>query len=82
MTSDDYRPCVVLNRGGEMRRASVRDARIHNPAQALRQLFEDKAAWVAPEDAAGVLEAYHAAVTHAASLPAWAAEFGPAQVPP
>lgn len=82
MTSDDYRPCVVLNRSGELRRANIRCVRLQDQAQALQKLREDKAAWVRPEDADTVLAAYRAEVTHAASLPAWAAEFGPAPVPP
>lgn len=82
MTSDDYRPCVILNRAGELRRANIRYTRLQDRAQGLQKLREDKAAWVRPEDAAEVLAAYHAEVAHAAMLPAWAAEFGPAEVQP
>lgn len=75
--SDDYRQCVVLNRAGELRKANIRHVRLQALPEALQKLREDKAAWVRPEDAAAVLAAYQAEVTHALNLPAWAAEPGP-----
>lgn len=73
-STSDYRECVILNRAGEMRRGTVKYVRLMDQAHALRKLREDKAAWVSPEDAQAVLDAWRAEVTHAATLPAWATD--------
>ena len=61
---------VRLNRGGVFGRAGCREDRVHTPAEAIMRLRRDMAAWVRPEDAQAVLDAYRAEVTHAATLPA------------
>ena len=48
--SDDYKPCVVVYPGGQIRRANVLHVRIDSFEDAKRKLREDKAAWVSYED--------------------------------
>jgi hypothetical protein len=76
-TSADYIEVVGLNREGVFRRASVRNIRLMNQIDALDRLRRDMAAWVRPEDAPVVLEAYQAEVAHAAALPARVTEAQP-----
>ena len=49
-TSDDYKPCVVVYPGGQIRRANVLHVRIDSFEDAKRKLREDKAAWVSYDD--------------------------------
>lgn len=76
MTSDDYRPVAILSRAGVRPgpQRSVVYTKLQSPAVALQKLREDKAAWVRPEDAAAVLDAWQAEMTHATTPPAWAQE--------
>ena len=41
-TSDDYKPCVVVYPGGQIRRANVLHVRIDSFEDAKRKLREDK----------------------------------------
>ena len=49
-TSDDYKPCVVVYPGGQIRKANVLHVRIDSFEDAKRKLREDKAAWVSYDD--------------------------------
>ena len=49
-TSDDYKPCVVVYPGGQIRKANVLHIRIDSFEQGRRKLLEDKAAWLSYED--------------------------------
>ena len=49
-TSDDYKPCVVVYPGGQIRRANVLHVRIDSFEDAKRKLREGKAAWVSYDD--------------------------------
>lgn len=55
MTSDDYRPCVAIYPDGKVRRSAVRHIRLVTVEQALADLAQDHATYVAPGDAEAVL---------------------------
>lgn len=49
-TSDDYKPCVVVYPGGNIRKANVLHVRMDSLEDGKRKLAEDKAAWLSYED--------------------------------
>ena len=49
-TSDDYKPCVVVYPGGQIRKANVLHVRMDTLDKAREKLSKDLAAWVSYED--------------------------------
>ena len=49
-TSDDYKPCVVVYPGGQIRRANVLHVRMDSLDVAREKLRKDLAVWVSYED--------------------------------
>ena len=49
-TSDDYKPCVVVYPGGQIRRANVLHVRMDSLDKAREKLRKDLAVWVSYED--------------------------------
>ncbi len=48
-TSDDFRPCICVYPGGQVRRASVKYIHMMTKEQAQNALQADRAAYVPPE---------------------------------
>ena len=49
-TSDDYKPCVVVYPGGQIRKANVLHVRMDSLDVAREKLRKDLAVWVSYED--------------------------------
>jgi len=49
-TSDDYKPCVVVYLGGQIRKANVLHVRMDSLDVAREKLRKDLAVWVSYED--------------------------------
>lgn len=49
-TSDDYKPCVVVYPGGQIRKTNVLHVRMDSLDAAREKLRKDLAAWLSYED--------------------------------
>ncbi len=54
-TSDDYRPCVIIDPSGKTRRGNVLHVNLMQPETAVETLRTGKIAWVKETDAEAII---------------------------